>query len=239
MYSFWRIALKFLAQLGDEDAKVFGLLRELRTPDVSEQDAVGKDLACIAGKKEEKIEFFGREVDGAGGDGDGVGGGIDEKIADLDRSIAGALRSAAEMGADAREELLDAEGLGDVVVGAGVEGFHLGVLLIAHGKDEDRGAGFAANGATKIDAGHAGHHEVGDDEVGIPFLKEAQSFLGIVGGADVVTLRGERGAQHASDLNFVVDDEDAFGHGSWGDSRGAESLPGYDRLSWRRIRRAQ
>jgi len=34
------------------------------------------------------------------------------------------------------QQFLDAEGLGDVVVGAGVEGFDLGALVIAHGENE-------------------------------------------------------------------------------------------------------
>jgi hypothetical protein len=47
----------------------------------------------------------------------------------------GALGGAAQVGADPGQQLLDAEGLGDVVVGAGVEGFHLGALVVADGEE--------------------------------------------------------------------------------------------------------
>ncbi len=208
------IALEFFAQLANEDAEILGLLCGLSAPDGGEQGAVGEDFAGVAGEEKKQVEFLGCEMNGTAGDGDGVGTGIDEKVANFNGAIAGTLGRTAKMGAHAGEELLNAERLGDVVVGAGIEGLHFGVLLIAHGEDEDGCAGFAANRAGEINAGHAGHHQVGDDEVGVPFFKETEGFLGIVGGADVVTLRGERGAQDACDLNFVVHHEDAFGHGS-------------------------
>ena len=42
--------------------------------------------------------------------------------------------------------------------------------------------------------------------------KTSQALLGIVGGAHVVSLRGERGAQHPRDLRFVVDHQNSSGH---------------------------
>ena len=70
-----------------------------------------------------------------------------------------------------------------------------------------------ADGAADLDAAHARHHQVGNDQVGRPILEDVQALLGIVGGAHVVALRGERGAQHARDLRFVVDDQNSAGHG--------------------------
>ena len=209
-----RVALEFFAELADEDAEVFRLLGGLCAPDRGEKNAVSEDLAGVAREEQEQVEFFGGEVHGAAGDADGVRGGIDDKIADLDGAVAGALGSAAEMSTDAGKEFLDVEGLGDVVVGSGIEGFDLGVFLIADGEDDDRGTILAANGAAEIDAGHAGHHEVGDDEVRIPFLEEAHGFFGIVHGAHVVALCGKRGAEYASDLKFVVHYKNAFRHDS-------------------------
>ena len=217
-----RVALEFFAELADEDAEVFRLLGGLRAPHVGEQDAVGEDLARIAREEEQQVEFLGCEVHGTAGDGNGVRAGVDEEIADFNGGIAGPLGSAAKMSAHTREELLNAEGLGDVIVSAGVECLYFGVFLIAHGEDEDGGVRFAADGAAEVNACHTGHHKVGDDEVGVPLLEEAESFFGIVGGADIVALGGEGGTQDAGDLNFIVNDEDAFCH---------PATPGYDRLS--------
>lgn len=209
-----RVALEFFAELSDKDAEVFGLLGGLRAPDGGEQGAMGEDLAGVAGEEEQEVKFLGGEVDGAAAYGDRMRGGIDEEVADFDGRIAGALGGAAQMGADAGKEFLDAEGFGDVVVGAGIEGFDFGVLLIANGENEDGGAAGAADGAAEVDAGHAGHHEVGDDEVGMPFLEETEGLFGVIRGAHVVALGGERGAQDAGDLDFVVYDEDSFRHSS-------------------------
>jgi hypothetical protein len=42
--------------------------------------------------------------------------------------------------------------------------------------------------------------------------EDLQALFGIVGGAHVIALRGERGAQHARDLRFVVDNQNSAGH---------------------------
>ena len=55
----------------------------------------------------------------------GVGADVDDEVAGLD-GRGGALGGAAQVGADAGQQFLNAEGLGDVVVGAGVERFDLG-----------------------------------------------------------------------------------------------------------------
>ena len=68
-----------------------------------------------------------------------------------------------------------------------------------------------ADGAADLDAAHARHHQVGDHQVRRPLAEEPQALFGIVGRAHVVALRGERGAQHARDLRFVVDDQNSAG----------------------------
>jgi hypothetical protein len=206
------VALEFFAKLADEDAKVFRLLRGLCAPDRGEKDAVGEHFAGIAREEQEQVELLGREVDEAASDGNAVRGWIDEKVAHLNGAVTDALRCASQMGADAGEEFLDVEGFGDVIIGAGVESFDLGVFLVANRENQDGNGGLSADGAAEFNAGHAGHHQVGDDEVGLPVLEDAHGFLGVVHGAHIVALSRERGAQHARDLNFVVNDQDAFGH---------------------------
>jgi hypothetical protein len=118
------------------------------------------------------------------------------------------------VGADAGEQFLDAEGLGDVVVGASVEGLDLALLVLANRQNDDRSLMTGADGAADFDAAHFGHHEVGDDEVGNPVVEDAQAFFGVIGGAHVEALCGECGAEDAGDLRLIVDDEDAVGHRS-------------------------
>jgi len=127
-------------------------------------------------------------------------------------STAAVVRSGAQVGTDPGQQFLDAEGLGDVVVGAGVEGFDLGALVIAHGENEHGGGGMGADGAGDFDAGQTGHHEVSDDEVGRPLAEDLQSLFRIVCGADVIALCGECGAEYSRDLWFVVDNQNSAGH---------------------------
>jgi hypothetical protein len=113
---------KFFAQLAHENAQVFGLIGRLRSPDGGQQRAVGDDLSLVAGHVQKQVELLGSEMHRPAENRDGVGFGVDDKVAGLNGG-GGAFGRAAKMGADAGEKFLDAEGLGDVVVSAGVKGF--------------------------------------------------------------------------------------------------------------------
>ena len=121
----------FLRQLAYEDAEVFGLVGRLRAPHRGEQGAVGDHLAGMAGQVRKQIEFLGREVDCFAEHGDTVVGNVDDEVAGLD-GRGRALGSTPQMSAHARQQFLNAEGLCDVVVGAGIERFNLGTLVLAH-----------------------------------------------------------------------------------------------------------
>ena len=207
--------VEFFAELGDEDAEVLGLIFAGGAPDVAEKELVGEDAVGVVGEEEEEIELFGGEVDV------GVLTRTMRAAVSMKRgptvSCAGAGSSRAmlaEVGADAGQELGHAEGLGDVVVGAFVEGGDFHGLLLADGEDDDGGFGDAADGAGEFDAAHLGHGEVGDDEVGGGGAEELEGFEAVVGDGDLVATALERGAEDAGDLALVVDDEDAHGVGS-------------------------
>lgn len=203
---------ELFAELSDEDAEVLRLVGGLASPDGGQERAMGDDLAGVASEMEQEVEFFRGEVNGLTLHRNGMGGHIDDEVARFDGG-GGAFRRAAEVGAHAGHEFLDAEGLGHVVVGAGVEGFDLGALVIAYGEHDDRGGGLSTDSAAYLDAAHTRHHEIGDDEVRGPFAEDVNALFGVVGYAHVEALSGERGAEDASDLGFVVDNEDAAGHG--------------------------
>ena len=77
-----------------------------------------------------------------------------------------ALGHPAEHGADAREELLDVERLGHVVVGAGVERGDLVGLAVARGQHHDRNVAERAHPAQHLDAVDVGEPEVEQHDVG-------------------------------------------------------------------------
>jgi hypothetical protein len=74
-----------------------------------------------------------------------------------------------------------AEGFGEVVVGAGVEGVDLGVFGVAGGEDDDRRGGPAAQGLDDGDAVEIGQAEVEDDQVGWVTAGGAESGRAIGG----------------------------------------------------------
>ena len=113
---------------------------------------------------------------------------VDHKVAGLD-GRGGALRGPPQMRPHAGQQFLNAEGLGYIVVGAGVERLHLRSLVVADGKNQHRRCALRANGAAHLDSAHRRHHQVGDHQVGRPFAEDAQALFRIVRGAHVEGLR--------------------------------------------------
>ena len=109
--------------------------------------------------------------------------------------------------AGAREELADGEGLGDVVVGAGVERRHLVRLRPAGREDDDRDRGPLAQPADDLETVQVGKPEVEDDEVGLPRRGLEQAVLAGLGLDDAIALARQRGAEEAADRRLVLDDQ--------------------------------
>ena len=110
----------------------------------------------------------------------------------------------ADGGADAREELLGAEGLGEVVVGAGVEGLDLIALVAAGGDDKDGDLRPFADAAEDGHAVHVGQAEVEDDEVGTVRGDHGVGHRAGAGHEDVVAVGGEDGLHEAADGALVL-----------------------------------
>src|SRR5262249_8266997 len=136
---------------------------------------------------------------------------IDGVPADPDRGRRLPARPAPGDSPDAGQQFVNAEWLGDVVVGAGVQRVDLVVAVRATGEHHD---GYRSPGAQRADdlyAVHVRQAEVEHQKVGL-FLGDRAQRLGTVGGGDHLVLAGGQvDPQRAEDLRFIVDDEDA-GH---------------------------
>ena len=86
-------------------------------------------------------------------------------------------RRPAHRGPEPGQQLVHAERLGDVVVGAGVEGGHLVGLGVAHRQHDDRHLGPAPQARDHLDAVDAGQAEVEDHHVGVVLGGEAERLL--------------------------------------------------------------
>src|SRR5207302_1139013 len=112
-----------------------------------------------------------------------------------------------------------AEGLGDIVVRAGVERFDLRALLCARREDQDRHRRPGANAPDHLHAVDVGQAEVDDRQIGLVAAGVDGAARAGVGLDHAVAFGGERGAQEPADLRLVLDDEDlpsGFGHSSRG-----------------------
>ena len=119
------------------------------------------------------------------------------------------------MRAHAREQLADPEGLGDVVVGAGVEAVDDVQLAVLGGQEQDRdGRPLRADAAADLEAVDAGQADVDDDEIVFRVVAggEPQRVLTGRDAIDGVALTLQRPRERDADPLVVLDDQQA-GHG--------------------------
>ena len=69
--------------------------------------------------------------------------------------------------------------------------------------------------AAEIVAGFAGHHHVGEDQVGKLTADLGLGLFGVGGGDHVVAAHGEQLAHQAGNAGLVVDDQDSRRATSW------------------------
>ena len=118
--------------------------------------------------------------------------------------------------ADDGGQLLQVEGLGQVLVGAPLRGAdrgHEGVLRAHH--DDRQFRPHPLDARQQVEDVLVGHHHVGDDEVALALGDPAPERRAIRGGAHLVPGPGQGLVQHGADGGVVVRDDDvAVGHGS-------------------------
>jgi hypothetical protein len=116
-----------------------------------------------------------------------------------------------QQGANARQELLERERLGQVIVGAEVESRHLVVDGVARGQEEDRTPdALLAERPEHLEAVAAGQHDVEDDEVvGMVVEGQLQGRIPVGGDLDGVPFLLETLPDEARNLALVLHHQDA------------------------------
>jgi hypothetical protein len=126
----------------------------------------GDELAAVDGKHAQQFEFDRGQVDLSAVAGHAPRCKVDCHWADAHDRFVGVIAAAAQDGADAGGELLGAEWLGDVVVGAGVERAHLLVFIAQGAEHDDREGAPPAHLTADVDAAAVWEDEVEDHDVG-------------------------------------------------------------------------
>ena len=114
------------------------------------------------------------------------------------------------MGANAREQLLDRERLGDVVRGAGVEARNLVGHLGARGEHDDRQRRLGHPDLPEdLEAAATGQHHVKDHEVEVARHRSAATVDPVHGHLHRVAVRPQRPLDEVRDTALVLDEKDA------------------------------
>ena len=114
---------------------------------------------------------------------------------------------AAQHRADPRLELVHAEGLDDVVVGAGVQGLHDRGVVVARGHHDDRRAAHGAQHREQAVPVEVGQAQVEQHEVGLLVEGVLQADHPRGGARDRVPAVGERADERGADPGVVLDDQ--------------------------------
>src|SRR5262252_3217492 len=115
-----------------------------------------------------------------------------------------------ELRADAGEELGAVDRLGQELADAAVHALEPRVEVVTGGEEDDRDAGAAvAQRGADLEAVHAGHHDVEQDQVDTPLADHAQAFLARVGLLRAVSLALQQAGGNVARTGVVVDHEDA------------------------------
>ena len=179
-------------------------------------DDVGEDFfadAAFAG--DEDAAFGGGNEGGVAEDGAHEGAGGDDGGRERAFGGNGEGRGLGEAGgvADAGEEFVEVDGFGEVIDRAVAHGFD-GVADVGVGGDEEDGerGEFLARAAEGLEAGHAGHADVGDHHADGLCAQGGEGGFAGGDGKRREALAAEEGVEQAGLAGVVIDDEDG-GHG--------------------------
>src|SRR5664280_522542 len=206
-----RIGFQLATQLGHVQPQVVRLGGVRRAPNLRQQLALRHELAGVAQQHLEQPPLCRGEPDVGLGvavvPGHPGCGQVDADVAEVDTgrllSPVSARRDTAQPG----QQLVDAERLGHVVVGPGVQRLHLVLAAAAPGQHDDRHAGPAAQLADDREAIHVRQPEVEDDDVR-RLRGRGGERLGAGAGSGHRVLAGVQvHSQRPQDLRFVVDDQ--------------------------------
>src|SRR5262249_37133978 len=106
-----------------------------------------------------------------------------------------------------REQLLAAERLDDIVVGAGAEAPYLVDLAAPRGEQDHRHVAEVAEPLERLETVELRHREVEDDEVGPAVVEGAERGAPVPRGRDVVASAWKKLLEQRAEVVIVVDDE--------------------------------
>ena len=213
--------VELAAQRGDVDLERVQALLPARVvggeaPDVVEQVGPGDDGAVAAGEGREQVELLAPQGHLAARDLDDAARQVDAHRPGLDHRGDDVPGAAAQHGVHARGELVDGEGLDDVVVGAAAQPEHPRLLVAAGGHRDDRHRRPGPQPAAHLDAvevgqAHVQQHEVGRVGGGLGARDGLERRGAGADGGHAVPRGAQRGRERVADGRAVLDQHDQHG----------------------------
>lgn len=136
---------------------------------------------------------------------------IEFEIAGHDDGVLFVLEAAGptQHGADAGDDLFEAEGLRDVVIAADGQAGDLVRGVITGGEEHDRSVHADLAEATRDgEAVHVRQHHVEDEEIGVGLLGQTKSFGAVGSRDDVESCEAQAGREEFADIGLIVDNEE-------------------------------
>jgi len=197
--------------LADVDVDDVRRALEVRVPHVVEQLGARHELARAPREVLEHRELARGQLDRRAGARHGVRRRVDDELAGR-HPRRPPRRPAPDQRAQAREQLAEVEGLGEVVVGAGVKAADTVVDVAARGEDEDRHAVAAlAQRAADLEPVAAREHQVEHHHVVVPDVRVGDRRLAVGGVVDGVALVAQAAADRAGQLRIVLNEQEPHG----------------------------
>jgi len=198
---------QLLAHAADKDLDRVRIAIEVLIVEMLDEFGAGHHAPFVVHEVGEQPVFMGGELDRIAVDADAAGARV-EPDRPAGQFALGVPGGAAQQGADAGEDFLEMEGLGDIIVGAGVEPLDLVAPAIARRQDQDgHGAAGAPPRLQHGDAVQFRQADVEDDRVVGLVLAEIMAFLAVKGAVDDVAGIGESRRQLTIKIRIVLDNE--------------------------------
>src|SRR6476646_12304720 len=199
-----------LAEVADVRLEHAGVAAEVVLPDVVEDLGPAQDTARIEHQVAEQAVLGVGELDLPSGPVHLAGLGVQLDVLEREAARVAVDARPAQDRPYARDQLLDAEGLGDVVVAAEGEPADLVLGRVASGEEQDRQvppAGGQPPG--HLEAVEVGQHYVEDQHVRPELLRPVERLPAGAGGRDVEARVAQRHRHELRDVQLVVDHEHA------------------------------
>jgi hypothetical protein len=242
------IIAEFFSQLNDDLVESASGAKVIVTPYVVEQSVARKDFARMSSEDLKQLKLFCSEFLDRFAAAKLESFRINGRTANMENVLpvvfgGGSCAGATEECVNSREELADAEGLGDVVVSAEIQADNFVDFLTFGSKHQDgRRIFFGAELFAYVVSARAGEHDVKDDEGRMTLGYSIDGFITAVADRDVKTVAFHDFFESEEDVRIIFDNKnpgfhrvnhaDFLSHAGHNGSRSVKQLPPPSRGSY-------